>query len=107
MEGVLSRHDEILNEQITASGGYVFTTAGDAFSAAFTDPRDAIAAAIDAQRALEAESWDVGDVKVRMSVHAGVAHERDGDYFGPTLNRAARILSAGPRWPGSRVDVDA
>ena len=47
MEGVLSRHDEILNQQITASSGYVFTTAGDAFSAAFTDPRDAAAAAID------------------------------------------------------------
>ena len=91
MEGVLSRHDEILNQQIAASGGYVFTTAGDAFSAAFTDP----AAAIAAQLALDVEGWEVGEVKVRMSLHAGVAHERDGDYFGPTLNRAARILSAG------------
>ena len=72
MERVLARHDEILNERIATAGGYVFTTAGDAFSAAFTDPRDAVAAAIDAQQALADEEWDVGEVRVRMSLHAGV-----------------------------------
>ncbi len=95
MEGVLARHDEILREQIALNRGYVFTTAGDAFAAAFSDPRDAALTAIDAQKALSTEPWAVGEVRVRMAIHAGVAHERDGDYFGPTLNRTARILSAG------------
>ncbi|HEY5651692.1 MAG TPA: adenylate/guanylate cyclase domain-containing protein, partial [Acidimicrobiia bacterium] len=95
MRDVLARHDELLREEIARNDGYVFTTAGDAFSAAFSDPLAGVMAAIDAQRALAAEPWEFGAIKVRMSLHAGVAHERDGDYFGPTLNRTARILSAG------------
>ena len=29
-----------------------------------------------------------------MGVHSGAAEERDGDYFGPSLNRAARLMAA-------------
>lgn len=95
MRGVLARHDEILRDLINDNDGYVFTTAGDAFSAAFSDPLAGVIAAIEAQKAIAAEPWEVGEVRVRMALHAGVAHERDGDYFGPTLNRTSRILSAG------------
>lgn len=95
MRDVLSRHDQLLRDAIGGHGGYVFSTAGDAFSSAFSDPVDAVTAAIEAQRSIGDEKWPVGEVRVRMSLHSGGAHERDGDYFGPTLNRAARILSAG------------
>ncbi len=34
-------------------------------------------------------------MRVRMGVHTGEASERDGDYFGPAVNRAARLMNAG------------
>ena len=96
MRGALARHDEILRSAIERNGGYVFSTAGDAFAAAFDRASDAVATAVDTQRAFEAELWpEATPVRVRMGLHTGEAQERDGDYFGPTLNRAARIMSAG------------
>ena len=90
----LERHDQILRSVVDTHGGYVFSTAGDAFSVAFARPVDAIAAAVEAQRALGAEAWPEGvELRVRMGAHAGTAQERDGDYFGPALNRAARVMS--------------
>ena len=59
------------------------------------EPADAIGAAVDAQRALLAERWpDPVDLRVRMGLHTGEAQERDGDYFGPPLNLAARLMGA-------------
>ena len=54
-------------------------------------------AALAAQHALEQETWAeaLGQVRVRMALHTGAADERNGDYFGPALNRVARLLSAG------------
>ena len=96
MPNALEQHDQILRREIEAVGGYIFTTAGDAFAAAFVDPSTALAAAVAAQQSLAAAEWgDLGKVAVRMALHTGVAHERGGDYFGPALNRAARILAAG------------
>jgi predicted ATPase/class 3 adenylate cyclase len=96
MRKALERHDEILRSIIEGSGGYVFSTAGDAFSAAFARAADAFASAADVQNLLQTESWPgPTPLRVRMGIHTGEAHERDGDYFGPTLNRTARIMSAG------------
>jgi predicted ATPase/class 3 adenylate cyclase/Tfp pilus assembly protein PilF len=95
MKAALARHDEILRSTIEDHGGYVFTTAGDAFSAAFQSADDAIRAAIAAQRRACAEPWAVGALPVRMALHSGQADERDGDYFGPALNRCARLLGVG------------
>ncbi|MFQ5968048.1 MAG: BTAD domain-containing putative transcriptional regulator [Acidimicrobiia bacterium] len=95
MREALARHDEVLRQAIERRSGYVFSTAGDAFSAAFQSPEDAFSAAIEAQAGLAAERWGSVELRVRMSLHTGVAEERGGDYFGPTLNRAARLLSAG------------
>jgi predicted ATPase len=62
----------------------VFTTAGDA-----------LVAAVDAQCTLDAEPWGAtGPLRVRMGVHTGEAELRDGDYYGPSLNRAARLTAA-------------
>ena len=96
MSVALARHDEILREAIDAHGGYVFSTAGDAFAAAFGQAEEAVNAALDAQLALQAEAWPSGiGLRVRMGLHTGAAIERGGDYFGPELNRAARVMAAG------------
>ena len=94
MRSALAAHDRILRSVIEAHDGYVFSTAGDAFCAAFSTPGQAVGAAVEAQRRLGAESGPVA-LRVRMGLHTGTAEERDGDYFGPAVNRAARVMSAG------------
>src|SRR5688572_23995789 len=94
MGAAVARHDELVRAAIESHGGYVFKTVGDAFCAAFTTAPDALAAAIDAQFALEDEPWgEVGAIRIRIALHVGIAEERDGDYFGPPLNRVARLMS--------------
>jgi class 3 adenylate cyclase len=96
MRAALARHDDLLRHAIESHGGHVFKTVGDAFYAAFTTAPDAIVAALDAQRSLHAEIWnETGPVRVRMALHTGTAEVRGGDYFGPHLNRVARLLDAG------------
>jgi len=96
MSQALARHDELLREAVEAHGGFVFKTVGDAFYAVFPTAPEAAEAALDAQRFLLTEEWEeTGPLKVRVVMHTGTAEQRDGDYFGPTLNRAARLLSAG------------
>ncbi len=96
MTQVVERHDEILRTTVEARGGYVFKTVGDACCAAFAYPREALRAALASQRTLFAEAWSVPTgLRVRMALHTGAAEqERDGDYFGPAVNRVARLLSA-------------
>ncbi len=92
MARALRRHDELLAAAIGQAGGYVFKTIGDAFCAAFATAQAALAAALAAQRSLSAETWPTGrPIRVRMSLHTGVCEERDNDYFGPVVNRAARL----------------
>ncbi|HEX9371203.1 MAG TPA: helix-turn-helix domain-containing protein, partial [Roseiflexaceae bacterium] len=105
MPAILARHDALLSDTVTLHGGTVFKTVGDAVCAAFARPAAALAAASAAQRAIETESWDdfIGpndaqapiELRVRMALHSGAADERDGDYFGPPLNRLARLLAVG------------
>jgi predicted ATPase/class 3 adenylate cyclase len=96
MAEALARHDAILRGAIESRGGFVFSTAGDAFSAAFADVADAVAAARAAQVALSAQEWpEVARIRVRMGLHTGEADERGSDYFGPVVNRAARVMDAG------------
>lgn len=92
----LARHDDVLRAAIESNGGTVFKTVGDEFCSVFVSAGRAVKAAIDAQRALAAQDWSaVGGLRVRMAVHCGAVTERDGDYFGSTVNRVARLLSAG------------
>jgi serine/threonine protein kinase/class 3 adenylate cyclase len=96
MQAALARHDEILRTIIESHGGYVFKTVGDAFCAAFITTSQALKATLATQRALFAESWDEdATIRVRMALHTGATEERDGDYFGPPVNRVARLISAG------------
>ena len=94
MAAALRRHDEILRGAIEQVGGYVFKTVGDSFCAAFSAARAGLDAALAAQRDLAAQSWPTSrPIVVRMGLHAGVCEERDGDYFGPAVNRVARLLT--------------
>src|SRR5579862_5062378 len=70
MQPALARHNELMHAAITGRGGQVFKTVGDEFCAVFRNPVDAVAAAIDAQRALADHDWSaVEGMRVRMAVH--------------------------------------
>ncbi len=94
MERALERHDELLRAAFASAGGYVFATGGDGFGVAFERGGDAVIAAGSAQAGLGDVSWPDGvELKVRMGVHTGEVQERGGDYFGPAVNVAARVMS--------------
>ena len=94
MGPALAKHDRLLRASVDAHGGSVIKTTGDGMLAVFADAVAAIDAAVAAQRALRDATWDeIGPLRVRMALHAGAAEARDGDFFGPALNRVARILA--------------
>lgn len=96
MQNALTRHDTLLRENIERHQGIVFKTVGDAFCAVFVSPGEALRAALSAQTALlEPLDESLTPLRVRMALHTGNAAPRDGDYFGDTLNRTARLLSIG------------
>jgi predicted ATPase/class 3 adenylate cyclase len=96
MRAALRRHDDLVRDAVATGDGYVFKTVGDAFCVAFSDACEAITSAVEAQRRLSAERWVTeSPLLVRMALHSGSCEERDGDYFGPTVNRVARILALG------------
>src|SRR5262245_38280385 len=96
MQADLAKHDDVLRQAIEGGGGHVFKTVGDAFCAVFETATEALTAALTAQRALAGEEWQgASPIRVRMAIHTGVAEPREGDYFGPAVNRVARLLSAG------------
>jgi class 3 adenylate cyclase len=97
MAQAVDRHLHLLRMAIEAREGVLFKIVGDAVQAAFPVARHALAAAVEAQRALQAEPWDdpPGPLRVRIALHTGEAHPRDGDYLASPLNRLARLLAAG------------
>lgn len=96
MQPALARHDILLREAIVAHHGVLVKGTGDGLHAVFARVTDALAAALAAQRLLSAENWGaLGIIHVRIALHTAVAEERNGDYFGPALNRVARLLAAG------------
>lgn len=97
MASALAAHDAIVSETLETHGGSIFKRAGDAFACVFSSPVHACVAAIEIQRKLASQAWDraIGELRVRAGVHTGNALAADDDYFGPALNRAARLMSAG------------
>jgi predicted ATPase/class 3 adenylate cyclase len=96
MDAAVQRHDTLMRAAIEAHGGHVFKTVGDAFCAAFARASDAVTAAVEVQLAIAKEDFSsVGGLRVRIGLHIGEASERDGDYFGPAINRVARLTSIG------------
>jgi predicted ATPase/class 3 adenylate cyclase len=89
-------HLRLVRSAVDATGGVIVRTEGDAVFAAFPEARAAVAAAIDAQRALSAYPWPDGrDMRVRTGLHSGEAHLAGDDYGGFEVNRAARIAATG------------
>lgn len=96
MAAALELHDQVLGGAIDANGGKVFKRTGDGFAAVFTSPTAAVTAAIEGQLALQGADWsDEGRLKVRMGAHIGEAILAHGDYYGPPVNRAARVMDVG------------
>jgi class 3 adenylate cyclase len=93
MSEALERHDKILQKAISDCAGVVFSTGGDGLAAAFQRAPDALRAALDAQTRLQGQTWDP-PLSVRMAIHTGDVEERGGDYFGPPLNRCARLMAS-------------
>jgi predicted ATPase/class 3 adenylate cyclase len=93
MKDALARHDEILRDAVESRAGCIVKTTGDGVHAAFTTAQGAVDAAVAAQRAFVEQRWEPEPFAVRMGVHTGEADVRDGDYYGPALNRAARLMS--------------
>jgi class 3 adenylate cyclase len=96
MKAALERHDQILQAAVAASGGQVVKTTGDGIMAVFPSAAAAASACLTAQEDLAAEAWGpTGPLRVRMGLHAGEAATRASDYFGPAVNRTARIMAVG------------
>ena len=91
----LAAHRKIVREEFSARGGQELDTQGDAFFYCFERARDAVAAAVAAQRGLAAHAWPDGiEVRVRMSIHTGEPVVGEEGYVGIDVHRAARICSA-------------
>jgi predicted ATPase/class 3 adenylate cyclase len=94
MRKALAQHDALAAESVTSHHGRVVKTTGDGIHAVFGDPLDAVQATIAMQVALETVGSDDLRLRVRAGLHLGVEAERDNDYYGASVNRAARIMSA-------------
>jgi predicted ATPase len=93
MSKVLEQHDALVADCVARAGGRVFKHTGDGAASVFGDPVDALEAAAAIQRAIASVNWELpSPLMVRAAAHSGVVHERDGDLFGPPLNRAARLV---------------
>jgi YVTN family beta-propeller protein len=89
---LLEQHNRLLREAFEQRGGQEIHRQGDAFFFAFRRARDAVRAAVDAQRALSSADWGHGRaVRVRIGIHTGEPGLADGGYHGLDVVRAARI----------------
>ncbi|MDT5365286.1 MAG: hypothetical protein QOC69_7048, partial [Mycobacterium sp.] len=96
MAVALARHDEIVEQVVTSRGGRLIKTRGegDATFSVFDRPSAAAAAAIELQEAILHEPWGLAEpMRIRVALHTGEVELRDGDYFGRSVNRAARLRS--------------
>jgi DNA-binding NarL/FixJ family response regulator/class 3 adenylate cyclase len=94
MRAVVAQHDALLRAAVEANGGVVVKATGDGFHAVFADPIAGVAAAIAVQSGIRAASWgEAGPPRVRVALHTAANDERDGDYYGPEVNRAARLMA--------------
>ena len=93
MAHALARHDVLLRAVVETHRGRVIKTTGDGVYAAFGDAADCVDSAIAIQRSIADPMATAGmPLAVRCGLHAGPALERDNDFFGSTINRAARIM---------------
>ena len=93
---VLTSHRRIVRDTFTARDGIEIDTQGDAFFFAFPRARDAVTAAVEAQRAHATATWpESAEVRVRMGLHTGEPAIHEEGYVGLDVVRAARICTVG------------
>ncbi|MEO0184888.1 MAG: tetratricopeptide repeat protein [candidate division WOR-3 bacterium] len=98
MSNALVAHDEIFQRNIANYGGQIIKHTGDGFFAVF-ETGNPIECAINIQKEITKADWEtIGGLRVRIVLHAGFAEKRGNDYFGPVVNRTARILATA--WGG-------
>jgi predicted ATPase/class 3 adenylate cyclase len=98
MRDAMRRHDEIIEASAMSHDGLPVRPRGEGDSRflVFGDAANAVLAAVDMQRRLQAQEWPLpDDLRIRIGVHTGTAQLRDGDYYGSTVNRCARIRGIG------------
>ena len=95
MQHALAAHDRVARAVVEKRGGRIVKMTGDGMCAVFDDPLQAVEATLDFQQAVadKTQTEDL-ELRTRCGIHVGVAQHRDEDYFGNTLNRAARIMNA-------------
>ena len=102
MGEAVERHDAILRDAVEQARGRVVKGTGDGLMAVFASPADGVEACVAAQQRLRAEPWgETGPLQIRIGMHAGEAQPRGGDFFGPAVNRTARIMEDRPCCPRS------
>jgi class 3 adenylate cyclase len=107
MAPIIARHYDILELVVNGCGGKIIKKTGDGIFAIFPDEipgksSPALECALDLQRAFQNESWPIiGELRVRIALHAGQAEMMGGDYYGPTANRCARLMSLA--WGGQTI----
>ncbi|MBE7466081.1 MAG: adenylate/guanylate cyclase domain-containing protein [Planctomycetes bacterium] len=91
-------HFKVLRKHIKDRHGTVVKTMGDAVMAVFLSPLDALEAALDIQREIQAQQRAGGGaakVAIKLGLHAGaciaVGTDEHLDYFGTTVNLAQRV----------------
>ena len=95
MRAAMAEHDRVVLGAVEAAGGEVVKRVGDGVDIVFADPGAAVSAAHAIQTELSQVDWrETGPLRVRMAIDAGEVEARGGDYFGPVLNRAGRLLAA-------------
>jgi class 3 adenylate cyclase len=94
MYQAMRRHDQLLTSAIETNSGIVLKERGegDSFFAVFLRATDAVVAAVEAQMAIQSESWpDHITLAVRMAVLTGEADAHERDYRSPAVNRCAKL----------------
>jgi len=94
MAAALARHDDLVSDAVTRHGGEHKQARGegDSHFAVFSSAQDAVECALGIQRAVAGEPWpETTPISVRIGIHSGQVEERGGDYYGRTVNRAARL----------------
>lgn len=93
MRVALRRHDQIVFDVINGHDGVVVRHNGDGVNAAFGSTIAAAEAAIELQRRFQTDDWGgVDRLRVRAGIHVGDIEPAGDDYYGPPINRAARVM---------------
>jgi predicted ATPase len=92
MRAALTEHDEIVQRVVAEYGGAIIRHTGDGFNTVFASASEALRAAVDIQRELQSHQWSgLSEVRTRIGLHCGEMSPDGDDYYGSTINRAARV----------------